>query len=69
MYFGYHNMGVRRKLLMHEKVPNMAESMDRLESLAVMKIHRDIAIDYQKAAKMFLESHPRKMNENSLIYV
>ena len=54
---------------MHEKVPNMAESMDRLESLAVMKIHRDIAIDYQKAAKMFLESHPRKMNENSLIYV
>ena len=69
MYFGYHNMWVRGKLLIHEKVPSMAESMDRLESVAVMKIHRDIAIDYQKAEKMFLESHPWKMNENSLIYV
>ena len=33
---------------------------DQLTSLALMNIHRDIAVDYDEVARLFLQLHPRK---------
>ena len=33
----------------------------RLSSLAIINIHRRVQIDYKRAAKIFLELHPRKI--------
>ena len=44
-------------------------NMDCLGSLAIMNIHRHIEIDYKEVVKKFFKLHPRKINENNLIYV
>ena len=36
---------------------------DRLTSLALMNIHRDIAVDYDEVARLFFHLHPRKINQ------
>ena len=40
----------------------------RLSSLAIIKIHRGVQIDYKRAKKIFLELHPWKLNVSNLIF-
>ena len=41
---------------------------DRLSSLAIMNIHRNVEVDFIKAAKLFFTLHPRKIQAFSLIF-
>ena len=41
---------------------------DRLTSLTLMNIHRDIAIDYDEVAILFFQLHPRKINQKNLVF-
>ena len=41
---------------------------DRLSSLAIMDIHRNVKVDYKEAAKLFFTLYPRKFQEFSLIF-
>ena len=41
---------------------------DRLSSLAIMNIHRNVEVDYKEAAKLFFTLCPRKIQESSLIF-
>ena len=40
----------------------------RLSSLALINIHRGVAVDYKRAVKIFLELHPRKLKVPNLIF-
>ena len=41
---------------------------DRLSSLAIMNIHRNVEVDYKETAKLFFTLCPRKIQESSLIF-
>ena len=41
---------------------------DRLTSLALMSIHRDIATDYNEVARLFFQLHLRKINQKNLVF-
>ena len=41
---------------------------DRLTSLALMNIHRDIAIDYDEVAILFFQLHPGKISQKNLVF-
>ena len=41
---------------------------DRLSSLAIMKMHRNVKVDYKEATKLFFTLYPKKIQESSLIY-
>ena len=42
-------------------------NMKRLSALAIMNIHRDIEVNYQKAAQLFFQLHPQKLQESNLV--
>ena len=41
---------------------------DRLISLALMNIHRDIAVAYDEVARLFFSLLPRKINQKNLVF-
>ena len=41
---------------------------DRLSSLAIMNIHKNVEVDYKEAVKLFFTLSPRKIQESSLIF-
>ena len=41
---------------------------DRLSSLAIMSIYRNIEVDYKEEAKLFFTLYPRKIQESSIIF-
>ena len=40
----------------------------RFSSVALMKIHYDVYVDYDRAVKIFLDLHPRVFNKDNLVY-
>ena len=40
----------------------------RLSSLAIINIHREVQIDYERVVKIFLELNPRKLDVSNLIF-
>ena len=43
-------------------------TMKRMGSIAIMNIHNDWPVDHEQAVKLFIELHPRKLNEKNLIF-
>ena len=41
---------------------------ERLSSLALMSIHLNVEVNYDKVATLFFELHPRKIEEKNLIF-
>ena len=41
---------------------------ERLTALAIMNIHREVEVDYEKVVQQFLQLHPRKLDKSNLIY-
>ena len=41
---------------------------DRLSTLAIMSIYRNIEVDYKEEAKLFFTLYPRKIQESSIIF-
>ena len=41
---------------------------DRLTSVGLMNIHRDIVVDYDEVARLFFQLHRRKFDQKNLVF-
>ena len=41
---------------------------ERLITLTIMNVHREVGVDYEKVVQLFLRLHPRKLDESNLLY-
>ena len=71
VYLASNILGVQEHFFSNEEITKMAKrsmKTDRLTSVGLMNIHRDIVVDYDEVTRLFFQLHRRKFNQKNLVF-